>query len=103
MVSYDTLEEIAKELGVGVIELCIAFSRNNPFMLLCAVVKISSAVIGTLNDPGDVFFERLLESYTMNIELNSVSLKNYMESSSIDNFLDEISLENFYNDNRNRY
>lgn len=92
--SIDSFEEIAKELGIGAMELCIAISRANPFLLVGAITQLASSIIAFANDSNNVYFRKVLEEYSINFELKVLSLEEELMSYSLENELNELSLEN---------
>ena len=100
--SLDTFEEIAHEVGVGVLELAIALSTYNPFLLIGATLQLTATVLGILNEGAVVIFTRRTDCISMDFSLkikslpfslDQLSLKKQHEAMSMKASLDKFSLK----------
>ena len=91
--SVDDFEDLANTMGVGALELAIALSTSNPFLLVGAVLHLTSGIQGLLNE-GTVIFFRNYNAY-LNVEFstNALNVNAYLSSCSLENNIKNKSIQ----------
>jgi len=79
----ENIETLAKTLGIGAIDLAIACSTCNPFLLIGAVIHISSGIISIKNDSLESLVALLNEDYSLKFVINNASINEVIEKSKI--------------------
>jgi hypothetical protein len=89
-----TVEQLATKMGVGAIELAIAMTSANPFLLIGAILELTSNIIGLFSKGDKIFLNSSTNYLRLSFTVRSLSLKFHTESLSIENATRELSLEN---------
>lgn len=63
--SIESFSELAKQLGIGTLELAIAVSTKNPFLLFGAILHLAGTTKGILTSPSRAYFRKILGQYVM--------------------------------------
>lgn len=61
--SIESFSELAKELGIGVLELALSIKNTNPFLLIGAILQIVGTIKGVLNDASKIYFKKIYAQY----------------------------------------
>lgn len=69
----DSFEDFAKTFGLGALELAISISTANPFLLLGAIVHITSGVRASFNDSAFVFMKNRIGVMSLEIVIGRIS------------------------------
>lgn len=90
--SIDGFNQLATQLGIGVTELAIAFSKQNPLLFIGAVFHIIGTVKGVLNSSEMVYFKRINSKYYLIIanpddQLDKIVSTYYLPSQNPENDL----------------
>lgn len=72
--TVDSFVELAKQLGIGALELAVALSTKNPFLLLGAVLSLAGTTQGTLNSPSKAYFRKILGRYVLVVAPDTLSM-----------------------------
>jgi hypothetical protein len=108
--TIDTFGDFAKTFGVGTLELAIALSSANPFLLIAAGLHLTSGIRALFNDGAVIKFrknintlfiefsvdafniQKYIKEYAINDVVKVHSVKNAIGKYSINNFIDEYKL-----------
>ncbi len=93
--ALQSFEDIAAALGVGALELAIAVSTANPFLLIGAMLQLTASIRGLLNDGGIVFFRRTFQGIRFEFTLGALSAQEIIRRHGHQNFLDSIKVDSF--------
>ncbi|MCF8241358.1 MAG: hypothetical protein K9J16_08215 [Melioribacteraceae bacterium] len=63
MESIESFSELAKELGVGILELALSIKNTNPFLLIGAILQIVGSMKGVFNDASKIYFKKIFSQY----------------------------------------
>lgn len=63
MESIESFSELAKELGIGILELALSIKNTNPFLLIGAILQIVGGVKGVFNDASKIYFKKIYSHY----------------------------------------
>lgn len=74
---------LAKTLGIGVLEAAIACSTCNPFLLIGAIIQISSGFVSIKNDSLKNMVAKINEEYRIEFIVRSASIEDYVRDSQI--------------------
>ncbi len=96
--SINDFKDFANTFGIGAIELAIAISTANPFLLIGAVLYLTSGVVGILNDDSLFYFKKIHKSLSIEFSLNALDVESYLKQYSIENYLYNISIEKSLSD-----
>lgn len=90
----NSFPEFAKDIGVGITELAIAFTSSNPFLLVGSIIQLFSTIVKIANDNSDLYFKRILDEYSFENELSGSIDINYMSIiSDFEQEIEEFNLE----------
>jgi len=92
-ISIDTFEDFAKQAGIGALELAIALSTANPFLLLGAGLQLAGTIKGILNDSTVILFGRLQEGLTVEFALQEMSVEHELDEMSVETSNERLSVE----------
>ena len=90
--TINSLEQLAREIGVGTIELAIAISSANPFLLIAATLELTSSLKGIFNKGDRVFFQNLKNSLSIHFSLTQITLDNIAKVFSLNTSIKELEL-----------
>lgn len=91
--NVDDFNSFANTIGVGGVELAIAMSTYNPFLLIGAVLHLTSGLKGMINDGAIIYFKNYQQSLTVEFSVNTLNVKAYLENYSIEHSLNEVDVE----------
>jgi len=63
--SIESFTELAKQLGIGALELAIAVSTKNPFLLLGATLQLAGTMKGVFTSPTKAYFRKIAGQYVL--------------------------------------
>ncbi|MDR2718687.1 MAG: hypothetical protein LBB89_11590 [Treponema sp.] len=86
--TIDTFSDFAKTFGVGALELAIALSSANPFLLLAAGLHLTSGIRGLFNDGATIIFRKNIKSLLIEFSLDCFNIKEYIKTYNINNEID---------------
>lgn len=92
--TINSIDELAKQLGVGAIELAIAISSANPFLLIAAILEITSDVLGIFNKGDRIFFDATNQKLTLTFSIKSLDLNSKIKQLSLDTKISSLKIEN---------
>ena len=72
--SIESFSELAKQLGVGALELAIAVSTKNPFLLFGAILHLTGTTKGILTDPSKAYFRKIFGQYVLVVAPDDLSI-----------------------------
>lgn len=90
-ININSLGELAKELGVGISDLLISISSANPFLLIGAVVHMTSSFKGLVTSSDKVYFKPFAERISIEFSLKSLQMKSSLNDIQIAKSLDDIN------------
>jgi hypothetical protein len=91
--SVESLGDVAKTLGVGVIELAIAISHANPLLLVGALMQLTAGVKGIFNNGDVIYMERQQYGLSLEFAIENSSLEAALDALSIERSLETKSIE----------
>ncbi len=92
--TINSIDELAKQLGVGAIELAIAISSANPFLLIAAILEITSDVLGIFNKGDRIFFDATNQKLTLTFSIKSLDLNSKIKQLSLNTKISSFKIEN---------
>ena len=75
--SVDDFKDLSNTIGIGVIELSIALSTSNPFLLIGAVLHMTSGIKGLLNNGATIYFHRIQDRLTVEFSAEALNVEKY--------------------------
>ncbi|MCB9365904.1 MAG: hypothetical protein H6508_01760 [Calditrichaeota bacterium] len=78
--AIDDFRSFAKQAGVGIIELALAVSHSNPFLLFGAALHLAATVRGLANDSVKVYFRRATSGYLLIVSEPHVEIDKAIQS-----------------------
>lgn len=91
--SIESIEDVAKTIGIGALELAIAMSTANPFLLIGGILSLTSGLKGMMNDGSVVYFANMNRCLSIEFSINTLNLEEYNKRYSIENSLKSLSIE----------
>lgn len=95
--SIDTFEDFARNLGVGGLELAISLSSGNPFLLIGAILQLTSGLVGILNEGSRIYVEKANEKFYLEVKTNEISLESNINQLTLDSKISQSLLESQLN------
>jgi len=92
--TINSIEQLAKEIGVGALELAIAMSSANPFLLVASILELTSILMGIFNEGDRVFFNALTNSLSLSFSISQLTLDSIIKNLSINTSIERLSLDN---------
>lgn len=86
-------ETVAKTFGVSAINLAIAMSSCNPFLLIGSLMSFTAGIRGMFNTGARLYFNQLNEKFTIEYELNNFDLDSDLDKLSLEMEIGKYSLE----------
>ncbi|MBF0515469.1 MAG: hypothetical protein HQK81_15610 [Desulfovibrionaceae bacterium] len=93
-ITIETFEDIAKTFGIGALELAISLSTANPFLLIGAIIELTSGIRAFTNSKDVLYFSRIHNSLSIEFCIDQLSMEKIISSLSIENEIDKLSIEN---------
>jgi len=98
--SIESFSELAKELGIGVLELALSIKNTNPFLLIGAMFQLLGTLKGVMNDSSKVYFNQINSTYYLTVaepqlEIEEIVKSYYLKISDLEDDLDK-QTESFY-------
>lgn len=81
--SVNSLTDFARTIGVGALELALAFSTANPFLLVGATLQLTAGLKGMLNSSAVVYFRRIHTGIRIEFQLQSSKVEASLEEHKI--------------------
>ena len=78
--TIDSFGDFIKTSGYGALEVAIAFSTANPFLLIGGILSLTSGLKGLLNSNATVFFRNIQYGLTLEFAVNSLSIEAYLKN-----------------------
>ncbi|MBU3100681.1 MULTISPECIES: hypothetical protein [Clostridium] len=91
--SVDNFEDLANTLGIGALELAIAISTANPFLLIAGILYLTSGLKGMLNEGSVIYFKNIHQSLSIEFSVESLKIEKYIMKYSLKKAVNEKSLE----------
>lgn len=91
--SVDDFKDLANTFGVGALELAIALSTANPFLLIGSVLHLTAGLQGLLNDGTVIYFTRLHNKLSVSFSVDALNINLYLDSISLDASLNGLSID----------
>jgi len=91
--SVESLGDVARSLGVGVIELAVAISHANPLLLVGALMELTAGIKGIFNNGSVIYMQKLQYGLSLEFSLKQTSLESALEAISLYQSLEDISIE----------
>jgi len=91
--NIDDFKSFANTIGVGGMELAVAMSTFNPFLLIGAVLHLTSGLKGMINDGAIIYFKNYQQNLTVEFSINTLNVNAYLERYSIEHSLNEVDVE----------
>ncbi len=73
--SVDTLPDMARTLGLGAIELALAVSSANPFLLIGAVLELTAGIRGFCNSGAQIYMRIQTDCLAIEFDVDSLNLQ----------------------------
>jgi hypothetical protein len=96
-ITIDTFGDFAKTFGVGALELAIAISSANPFLLIAASLHLTSGIRSLFNDGATIKFRKNIETLFIEFTLGDFNVARYIKMYNIKEELKNYSLNNNIN------
>lgn len=80
MESIETFSELAKELGIGILELALSIKNTNPFLLIGAILQIAGSIKGIFNDASIIYFRKIHNQYYFIVTNPKVNIGKVVDS-----------------------
>jgi hypothetical protein len=96
--TIDTFSDFAKTFGVGALELAIALSSANPFLLIAAGLHLTSGIRALFNDSATIKFRTNINTLFIEFSVDAFNIQRYIATYSIQNEIKEYSLKNNINE-----
>ena len=91
--SIDGFEDFAKTAGVGALEMAIALSTANPFLLIGGILSLTSGLKGLLNSSAKVYFKRIHAGLTIEFAVDSLNVEAYIKQYKVNESIKKYSIE----------
>lgn len=93
--SIESFEQLASALGIGVIELAIAVSKQNPLLFIGAIFQLIGTAKGLLNSSEVIYFRRITSKYYMvvvdpEVQIDQIVKSYYLSSRNPEKELSDI-------------
>lgn len=95
--SVDDFKDFSNTLGIGAIELAIALSTANPFLLVGATLHLTAGVRGLLNDGCVIYFENHNKHLSVKFSNDALNVKKYLQYYSVESIINKNSLSSSIN------
>mgnify|MGYP000398041973 CR=1 FL=1 len=92
--SIEELNKLGKRLGITTIHVALALSTCNPLLLISSAVSMAGTLVGTLNNPYKVYFEKLTDKYKVTTVVESYDIDKVVDAYDIDNVIESYGIEN---------
>lgn len=92
-ISVDSFEDFANTLGIGALELAIALSTANPFLLIGSILHLTSGIRGMLNDGSVIYFKKLHHTLSIEFSIDALKVDEYIKTYSIQQSIKKLSLK----------
>jgi hypothetical protein len=73
--SINSFSDLARTIGVGSLELAIAFSTANPFLLIGASLQLTAGFKGMMTSSSVVYFRRLHTGIRIEFQIHSIKVE----------------------------
>jgi hypothetical protein len=93
-ITIDTFDDFAKTFGVGALELAIAISSANPFLLIAASLHLTSGIRALFNDRATILFRKNISTLMIEFSLDSFNIQKYIKMYNISNETIDYSINN---------
>lgn len=90
--SVDDLKDFANTIGAGALEVAIAMSTCNPFLLIGGALHLTSGLKGMINDGAVIYFNNIRKDLTIEFSMNTLNIEAYVKKYSIANSLNNVSI-----------
>ena len=84
----NSIDDIASTIGIGSLEMAIALSTANPFLLIGGVLSLTSGLKGLINTGSVVYFKNVNMHLSLEFSTNTLNIKNYVDMYKIENNTD---------------
>lgn len=91
--SIEGFMDFAKTAGVGALEMAIALSTANPFLLIGGILSLTSGLKGLLNSSAKVYFKRIHAGLTIEFAVNTLNVEAYIKRYKVDVNIKKYSIE----------
>ena len=91
--SVDSFGDFIKTSGYGAVEMAIAFSTSNPFMLVGGILSLTSGLKGLLNNSAAVYFKKVQYGLTIEFAIDSFNIEAYLQKCMFENILKNLTFE----------
>ena len=91
--SIESLGDVAKSIGVGVLELAIAISHANPLLLIGGLLEITAGIRGIFNDADVIYMQRQQYGLSMQFAIENNSIDSAISALSIEKSIQENSAD----------
>lgn len=91
----ESLGDIAKTFGVGIVEFAIAISTANPLLLLGSLLELTAGARAIFNNVDVIYMQNKLNSLTLEFSLKQSNLDDYIRMNSLEFAVEQNSLENY--------
>jgi hypothetical protein len=90
--TIDTFSDFAKTFGVGALEVAVALSSANPFLLIAASLHLTSGIRALLNDSATIKFRKNIDTLFIEFSIDSFNVKKYIKQYNINNEVGDLSI-----------
>lgn len=91
--SIDSFEGVAKTIGIGGLELAIALSTANPFLLIGGILSLTSGIKGMVNESAVVYFTNIHKGLTLEFAANTLNIEAYRRNYELRTATRKLSLQ----------
>ncbi len=77
--SIDSFGDFIKTSGFGAIEMAIAFSTANPFLLIGGILSLTSGLKGLLNSKAKIYFKNIKYGFSIEFAANCLDIEAYLK------------------------
>lgn len=99
-IAVENIKDIANTFGVGAIELALACSTANPFLLFGSFLHIASGIKGICNDGAVIYFDKVTNHWRLQVSFKKYSMQYFAKNNKIDSKIQKNRIEDYYNKNK---
>ncbi len=87
--TINSIETLAIKLGYNGLEIAIAISKANPFLLIGGIIGITSTLVELFQDENNAYFNKILESFSIRFNLQTTDLNYDLNKYNLNHIIEE--------------
>lgn len=95
----EDFKDLANTVGIGALELALACSTANPFLLVGSFLHIASGVQGIMNDGGIIYINKMTDHFRLEVVANDLTLETLAEKNYLENKANGLSMKTIAENN----